>query len=138
MQANRDRGKSKGPGLAASRRVFSALWESRIAAHLHLAEGYVSKAYCVLPVEFYDDGRGPRRVCEARQLLMYLAHVEFGLPLSEVARRYRRDRSTAHHACRKIEDQRDDPAFDEMVSKIEELISLRADPLFRDIYGACA
>jgi hypothetical protein len=106
---------------------------NRLAAHLHLAEGYVSRAFCIRPHDFYIDTRGPKHVAEARQLIMYLAHVEFGLPLAAVGRMYLRDRSTASHACKKVEIKREDPVFDELVCEIENLITLRKDPLF----GAC-
>ncbi|GGB50657.1 hypothetical protein GCM10011316_23490 [Roseibium aquae] len=122
----------------AFRRRCSAMGQmvdNRIAAHLHLAEGYVSRAFCIKPSEFYSKTRGRRHVAEARQLVMYLAHVEFGLPLREVGLRYDRDRTTASHACRATEDRRDDPGFDDIVRDIEALISLRNDPLFRPAAG---
>jgi hypothetical protein len=43
---------------------------------------------------------------------MYLVHVTGGLSLSEVARLFDRDRTTVAHACARIEDRRDDAAFD--------------------------
>jgi hypothetical protein len=106
------------------------LEENRLEAHLHLAEGYVSRAFCIKPMDFFTLNRGPKHVSDARQLMMYLAHVEFGLSLALVGRRYFRDRSTASHACKKIEIMREDPFFDELVSEIEALITLRRDPLF--------
>ncbi|MTH97287.1 helix-turn-helix domain-containing protein [Roseibium sp. RKSG952] len=114
------------------------LRDSRVAAHLHLAEAYVSLAYCVPPLDFFGKGRGAKHVCEGRQLLMYLAHVEFGLSLADVARRYKKDRSTAHYACRRIEDRRDDPCFDGMVSEIETLVTLKDDPVFSFGKKECA
>lgn len=116
-----------GTAHAEPHRLLAA---NRLAAHLHLAEGYVSRAFCITPLDFYIHTRGPKHVAEARQVIMYLAHVEFGLPLADVGRRYLRDRSTASHACRKVEGMREDPVFDELVSDIEKLITLRADPLF--------
>lgn len=115
--------------------LTALLADNRIAAHLHLAEGYVSRAYCIKPCELYRSTRGRAHVAEARQLVMYLAHVEIGLPLAEVARRYRRDRSTVAYACREIENRRDDGAFDEMVSQIETLISLRDGGRFHEQAG---
>jgi chromosomal replication initiation ATPase DnaA len=55
----------------------------------------------------------------ARQSAMYLAHVAFGLSLSDVGRGFGRDRTTAAHACRRIEDRRDDPAIDALMGSIE-------------------
>ncbi|MBO6757753.1 MAG: hypothetical protein JJ902_15575 [Roseibium sp.] len=115
--------------------AFRLLKDNRIAAHLHLAEGYVSRAFCIKPCEFYAATRGKQHVAEARQLVMYLAHVELGMPLSEIGRRYCRDRSTASYACRATEERRDDPKFDEIVCEIETLVSLRNDSILECLKG---
>lgn len=115
-----------------SKRYVADNW---IAAHLHLAEGYVSRAYCIKPDDFYLSTRGKAHVAEARQLLMYLAQVEIGLPTVEVARRYGRDRTTVTYAVRSIEERREAPGFDALVTQIESLISLRRDPVFLENAG---
>ena len=43
---------------------------------------------------------------------MYLAHVVCGLSLTEVGALFARDRTTAAHACRVVEDRRDDAELD--------------------------
>ncbi len=58
-------------------------------------------------------------VAAARQLAMYLAHVALGLPQADVARAFHRDRSTVAHACRRVEDLRDDSGFDRSVAALE-------------------
>jgi hypothetical protein len=58
-------------------------------------------------------------VALARQSAMYLAHVAFGLSFSEVGRGFGRDRTTAAHACRLIEQRRDDPAVDAVLGGLE-------------------
>jgi hypothetical protein len=55
----------------------------------------------------------------ARQSAMYLAHVAFGLTYTEIGRGFRRDRTTAAYACRLVEDWRDDPAVDAVLSSLE-------------------
>jgi hypothetical protein len=50
---------------------------------------------------------------------MYLAHVAFGLSYSEVGRAFGRDRTTAAHACRLIEDRRDEPPVDALLGALE-------------------
>lgn len=50
---------------------------------------------------------------------MYLAHVGFSLSAESVARQFRRDRSTVAHACRVVEDNRDDRWFDCRVAALE-------------------
>lgn len=70
----------------------------------------------------------PRRetapVAGARQLAVYLQHVAFETSLSACARLFARDRATIRHACARIEDGRDDPAFDLAVQRLE--LALRA------------
>lgn len=58
-------------------------------------------------------------LARSRQLAMYLAHVVLGLTQGQVARGFRRDRRTVAHACRCIEERRDDPAFDAHVAGLE-------------------
>lgn len=70
--------------------------------------------------------RGARRVSYVRQVAMYLAHVSFGMNLSRVALVFERDRSTAAHACHKIEDAREDALLDARLDALEEC--LRAAP----------
>jgi hypothetical protein len=65
---------------------------------------------------------GTRRasyIAFARQSAMYLAHVAFGLSYSEIGRAFGRDRTTAAHACRLVEDRRDDPAVDGVLGSLE-------------------
>ncbi|MGQ3676075.1 helix-turn-helix domain-containing protein [Xanthobacter sp. TB0139] len=58
-------------------------------------------------------------VARARQLAMYVAHVGLGISQADVARAFARDRSTVAHACRRIEDLRENDAFDGRVSLLE-------------------
>lgn len=58
-------------------------------------------------------------VARARQLAMYLAHVALGLTQSQVAEGFRRDRRTVAHACLRIEERREVPAFDGDVTVLE-------------------
>jgi hypothetical protein len=50
---------------------------------------------------------------------MYLAHVALGQPLTRVAAGFGRDRSTVAYACRRIEEQRDNAAFDAALAGLE-------------------
>lgn len=68
--------------------------------------------------------RVSRRVSTARQIGMYLAHTAAGLPLTKVAEYFGRDRSTAAHACRLIEDRRDNRKFDAELADLEELLHM--------------
>ncbi|MBA4209613.1 MAG: chromosomal replication initiator DnaA [Parvibaculum sp.] len=68
--------------------------------------------------------RAPTRRCasvaEARQVAMYLSHVVYGVSLASVGRQFGRDRTTAAHACRQIEDRRDDMRFDRLLDEITD------------------
>ncbi len=50
---------------------------------------------------------------------MYLAHVVTGLNYNEVARLFRRHRTTVAYAIRLVEDLRDDPAIDARLDILE-------------------
>jgi chromosomal replication initiation ATPase DnaA len=63
-------------------------------------------------------GRGPARLSRIRQLAIYLAHVELGLPADDVARGFKRSRKAVAHACRQVEDRREARAFDRRVSTL--------------------
>lgn len=80
-----------------------------------------------IPVDEVDsETRGTAQAALARQVAMYLAHTAFGMSLARVALAFGRDRSTAAHACHKIEDMRDEPGFDARLDELEA--SLRAMP----------
>lgn len=68
--------------------------------------------------------RAPTRRCasvaQARQVAMYLSHVVYGVSLASVGRQFGRDRTTAAHACRQIEDRRDDLRFDRLLDEITD------------------
>jgi hypothetical protein len=62
-------------------------------------------------------------VALARQVAIYVAHVGLAETLTTAGRRFGRDRSTAAHACRRVEDRRDDPGFDGLVAAIEATVA---------------
>lgn len=70
--------------------------------------------------------RGPGKIAFARQTGMYLARVALGMTLSDAGHLFGRDRTTASHACRIVEDLRDDPGFDALLHAMETFM-LRPD-----------
>lgn len=79
--------------------------------------------YYGVPVEaLLAATRGDPQVAEARQVAMYLGHVVFRLSLAGIARSFGRDRTTASHACRRVELRREDPHFDDHVACLERLV----------------
>jgi hypothetical protein len=74
---------------------------------------------------------GPRTVSErdnrfalahVQQIAMYVCHVALRLPMAEVARGFGRDRTTVGHACARVEDRREDRAFDDFVGAVERVV----------------
>lgn len=66
--------------------------------------------------------RASARAALARQIAMYLIHVDLGATLTETAHTFARERSTAAHACSKIESRRDDRSFDLQIRCLEEAV----------------
>lgn len=68
--------------------------------------------------------RGRRPIAEARQVAMYLAHVACSQSLTSVGRIFERDRTTVAHACKRVEDRREDPEFDAAIDFLERTIRM--------------
>lgn len=83
----------------------------------------------VPPHRIVAPGRCTRNEAKARHVAMYIAHVAAGIPLLAVGKYFLRDRTTVAHACRRIEDCRDEPAFDKMIADLGQIArkSLRLD-----------
>ena len=79
----------------------------------------VAAAFGVPLAELRATTRRPRAVAFARQSAMYLAHVVFGLTLTDVGRAFGRDRTTAAYACELVENLRDDPVLDAALEALE-------------------
>ena len=70
-----------------------------------------------------DSDPGRRATSHVRQVAMYVCHVAYSMPMGEVAQAFGRDRSTVGHACRMVEDRRDDRAYDTFVAIVERMAS---------------
>ncbi|GAB4072345.1 hypothetical protein GCM10028812_49770 [Ancylobacter sonchi] len=86
---------------------------SLLAAHL-AAESTGLSLHDVLQAR-----RGKRASASTRALAMYLAHVGLGETMGRVARDFRRHRSTVSHACRRIEETREDGRRDAWIEGLE-------------------
>jgi chromosomal replication initiation ATPase DnaA len=75
--------------------------------------------------------RGELDIARARQLAMYLVHVLLSRPQDVVGVLFGRDRTTVAHACRVMEDRRDDPAIEAEIASIEAALDA-AGPEVRD------
>lgn len=68
--------------------------------------------------------RGSPHAAYARQVAMYLAHVGFALSFEAIGRAFDRDRTTVSHACRVVEDSRDDAGLDRRLAALETMCTL--------------
>lgn len=79
----------------------------------------VAASFTVPPPELLSPSRRSAAAAFARQVAMYLARVCFGATFSEIGRAFGRDRTTAAHACRLVEERRDDPRLDATLERLE-------------------
>lgn len=98
-------------------------------------ETAVAATFAVHPMTLRGKTRGAYLVAFARQAAMYLAHVVFGFTYSEVGRAFSRDRTTAAHACRLMEEHRDDPAIDALLGALEAVCHAMRDGLERELHS---
>ena len=82
----------------------------------------VALATGVAPKDIASTGRTSKAAARARQIAIYLAHVNFNWPLIRVAFAFNRDRSTCGYACTRIEDMRENAAFDARMIVLEACI----------------
>lgn len=87
-----------------------------------LIEEIVADVFEVPAVELKLATRGKARIALARQVAMYIAHVGYGLTLTEVGYLFERDRTTVAHACSIVEQRRDDREFDAAVALLELIV----------------
>jgi chromosomal replication initiation ATPase DnaA len=71
--------------------------------------------------------------CRARWLAMYLAHVTYSWPIERVGLAFGMNRSTAAHACRQVEDERDHPLIDVLMERLERCVRELMDAPAREI-----
>lgn len=63
-------------------------------------------------------------VGHVQQIAMYVCHVALQLTMTDIARGFGRDRTTVGYACARIEDRRDDRAFDDLVGAVERVVNV--------------
>jgi chromosomal replication initiation ATPase DnaA len=103
---------------AATRRT------AKPAAPCHVAAKLAAAHFEVPLAQLRTRRRGSQQSTRARHVAIYLAHVALGMKLAEVGNAFRRDRTTAGYACARVEDARDDPAFDAALTGLETAVRL--------------
>jgi chromosomal replication initiation ATPase DnaA len=89
-----------------------------------LIESIVASAFGVVPEAMRMASRGPAEVALARQVAIYLAHTRLGLSYAEAGECFHRDRTTAAHACKRVEDLREDLRLDTLLDCLERSVDL--------------
>ncbi len=104
----------------SSQSARNPAWLHQVARTRRAAiEALVAAAFAVPLIELRAASRRRAPIAFARQSAMYLAHVVLGLTYSEIGRAFGRDRTTAAHACQIVEERRDDPRIDALLSRLE-------------------
>ena len=88
-------------------------------ARCRVIVAHVAPEFGVRPADVESVARGSQQAAFARQVAMYLAHVGFGLDFATIGACFQRDRTTVAHACRVVEDRRDDIWFDCRMAALE-------------------
>ena len=79
----------------------------------------VAAAFRAEPAALVAPTRGPARVALARQVAIYLLRTRLHMSYEEAGACFARDRTTAAHACYRIEERREDPGFDTLIDCLE-------------------
>ena len=84
----------------------------------------VASAFRICPEAIRTNRRGPARVAFARQVAIYLSHTQLGFNYAVAGSVFGRDRTTAAHACRTVEERREDPTLDAILDCLERAIDV--------------
>mgnify|MGYP003145950676 CR=1 FL=1 len=110
-RTDRTEGRQDGGQATAERLAVRGVIEATVAASFDLPVAELGAAT-----------RRQAPVAFARQVAMYVAHVGLGMSLTETGALFGRDRTTAAHACRVVEDRRDDGDLDCLLDAIEAVV----------------
>src|SRR5690606_37259466 len=95
-----------------------------LPARLAVLTSIVSSAFGVRAAALHGTRRGPATVAFARQVAVYLACTRFGISYTTAGAAFGRDRTTVAHACRVVEERRDDPRIDSILDYLERAVGL--------------
>lgn len=83
----------------------------------------IAAAYEISGERLLRRDRGVIKVNRPRQISMYLMNTALSLKFTEIAEFYDKDRTTVSHACRVIEEMRDNVEFDMRILEFENTIN---------------
>lgn len=94
-----------------------------------LAIAAVSLEFGVTELDLKSPKNQSRHIRFVRQVAMYLVHVVYELNHTHIARLFAKDRSTVSHACKVVEDSRDDGVFDLKLIRLENFLRQAPQPV---------
>lgn len=118
-------GPASSTAIPAGRRIPPPMPKQRVERVMASCEGVLDLTAALFNVcgkELRGPGRSSKEVSRVRQIAMYVTHVVLRLSMAEVGVGFGRDRTTVLHACHLIEDLRDEPEFDNIVSMTERVV----------------
>jgi len=108
------------PARSRNRRRYSVTRAAmRRALSERLSESSAAAWQAVPPRMLRQATRCTARVASARQAAIYFAHIVFAANLTRAGGIFGRDRTTARHACFRMEDWRDDARIDRAFDALE-------------------
>ena len=88
-----------------------------------MVSGLICAQHFKLPTsDVFAERRRYDRSDRVRMIAMYLVHVAFGHTYEAIGSEFRRDRTTVSHACRTVEDRRDDADFDALLDMLQHRV----------------
>jgi len=93
------------------------------AARANLIASVVALEFSLPQAGIIGAGKGTSDRSYARHIAMYMMYCVFGTTKSRIAEVFGRHVSTVSHACKAVEDQRDDPVFDRKLIDLENRLN---------------
>jgi len=88
-------------------------------ARARLIVSAVAAEFAVPEAAILGERKGKSEISYGRQIAMYLMHCILGTTKSRIAEVFGRHFSTVSHACKLIEEHRDDPVLDQKLIGLE-------------------
>lgn len=105
---------------------------------VRIAIQIVAMANGLRPEEITQPCRGTSNVSKARQIACYLLHTSLSLSLVDISSYFQKDRTTIGHACRLVEDWRDEPKFDDELIELEKTVLLLRNLAMENLEGVAS
>lgn len=122
VAAHRDHGRAVLPASAGAPIPVVLRDDGVVQARTRQVEACVATIFDVRHEALRASTRGKAGVARARQVAMYVCHTTLGFSLTLIGDLFERDRTTVGHACRLVEDLRDNGEFDATMVCLERAV----------------